>query len=203
MTPEERKAKKRERDKKYRETHKEEIKARHKAWRDKNREKLNKQAREKYRENPQAFQERKKKYVESHQEQVKESRKRYNIENRQKRSDYERIKRQTDPIYRFRKSSYNLIYSYARKKGYEGDKGVWEMVGCDFETFLSHIQSQFEEGMTMENYGHGKGQWNIDHIIPITAAENDEDIEKLNHYTNLRPMWATDNYKRPRGYIKR
>lgn len=188
--------KKAERDRLYRETHREEIKAMHKAWRDKNREYLNEKQREKYKENPQAFKERKDRYVNSHLEQVKESRRRYKEENRKKCADYERNRRHQDPIHRFRSSFVCLIRGYARKKGYTGSKKTWDMVGCDFDFFLAYIQSQFVDGMTMENYGHGQGKWNIDHIIPISTAQNDEDIERLNHYTNLRPMWATDNYKK-------
>ena len=187
-----------ERDKKYRETHKEEIKAMHKAWRDKNREHLNEKQREKYKENPQAFKERKERYVSSHTEEVKEARHRYKVENRKELAEYETNRRRSDPVYRFKSSFSGLIRGYIRKKGYTGNKKLWEIVGCDFDFFLSRIQSQFEDGMTMENYGHGEGKWNIDHIIPISTAQNDEDIERLNHYTNLRPMWATDNYRRPR-----
>lgn len=183
-------------NKKYRETHKEEIKATHKEWRDKNRERLNEQQKARYKENPQMFKDSKARYIASHEEQVKESRARYKAENRQKCTDYQRTKRQTDPIYRFRSSFVHLMSLYRKRTGYTGGKGTWEMVGCDFETFLVHIQSQFEEGMTMENYGHGEGCWNIDHIIPISAAKTDEDVERLNHYTNLRPMWAVDNYKK-------
>ena len=64
--------------------------------------------------------------------------------------------------------------------------------------FLEYIKSQFDEGMTLENYGHKGECWNIDHKIPICTAQTDDDLERLNHYTNLRPMWASDNYKRPR-----
>jgi hypothetical protein len=196
LTPEERKARKRERDKRYRETHKEQIKAIHKAWRDKNREYLNEKQREKYKENPQVFKKRNDKYRKSHLEQEKERRHRYKIENRQKCTDYQRNKRQTDPVYKFRSSFVHLIGLYRKKQNYTGNKGVWEIVGCDFETFLKYIQSQFTEGMTIENYGNTKEKWNIDHIEPIAKCKNDDDFERLNHYTNLRPLWVTENTRR-------
>jgi hypothetical protein len=187
-----------EQNKKYREANREKTKAYHKEWRDKHREQLNEKQRERYKENPDAFKERKARYVEAHLEDVKKSRKRYNEENRQKRTDYERTKRQTDPVYRFRTSFMCLISQYLRKRGYKGGKGVWEIVGCDFETFLQYIKSQFSEGMCLENYGHSGECWNIDHIIPISTAKNDDDLERLNHYTNLRPMWAHENYIKSR-----
>jgi hypothetical protein len=190
--------KKRESDRKYREAHSAEIKAYHKEWRDNNREHLNERQRERYKENPEAFKLRKDRYTNSHQAQVKEAHARYKRENRQRCTDYERNKRHSDPVYRFRTSVRCLIWGYARKKGYKGNKKTWELVGCDFDSFLVHIKSQFEDGMTLENYGHGEGQWNIDHIIPICTAKTDEDIERLNHYSNLRPMWATENYRKSR-----
>ena len=187
-----------EQNKKYREANREKIKTYHKEWRDSNREHLNEQQREKYKENPESFKARTDRYRETHQEEVKASRTRYNRENRQKRTDYERNKRRSDPVYKFRSSFTSLISQYLRKHGYKGDKRTWKVVGCDFDTFLEYITSQFEEGMTLENYGHKNGCWNIDHIIPICTAKTDEDLERLNHYTNLRPMWATDNYKKSR-----
>ena len=185
-----------EQNKKYRESHKEQIKDSHKAWRDNNADHVKEKAKENYHKNPQAHKARVDKYKASHIDQLKESRHRYKVENRQKCTDYQRLKRQSDPVYRFRSSFTHLMCLYRKKTGYTGGKGTWEMVGCDFETFLAHIQSQFEEGMTMDNYGHRGGCWNIDHIVPISAAKSNDDIERLNHYTNLRPMWASDNYKK-------
>lgn len=193
--------KKRESDRKYREAHRAEAKAYHKEWRDKNRDRLNERAREKYKENPQSFKDRKARYVCSHSEMVKESNKRYRAENKQKRTDYERIKRQTDPVYRFRTSFRCLIGGYLRKRGYKGGKTVWDVVGCDFDSFLAYITSLFEDGMTLDNYGPRGGCWNIDHIIPICTAKTDEDLERLNHYTNLRPMWASENYKKSKKVL--
>jgi hypothetical protein len=39
--------------------------------------------------------------------------------------------------------------------------------------------------------GDNKGRygWHIDHIVPI-AFGTTEEIYLLNHYTNLRPLWA-------------
>ena len=48
--------------------------------------------------------------------------------------------------------------------------------------------------MTWQN--HTKKGWHIDHIIPLISAKNNQDIEKLMHYTNLQPMWAQENLKK-------
>jgi hypothetical protein len=46
--------------------------------------------------------------------------------------------------------------------------------------------------MTLENHG----EWHLDHIIPISSAETEEDIMLLNHYTNFQPLWWYDNLKK-------
>ena len=64
-------------------------------------------------------------------------------------------------------------------------------LGCDIESFRWHLESQFQEGMTWENYG----EWEIDHIVPLSIF-NLEDIHQQKyafHYTNCQPLWKHDN----------
>lgn len=46
--------------------------------------------------------------------------------------------------------------------------------------------------MTLDNYG----EWHLDHIIPISSAKTEEEVIKLNHYTNFQPLWAEDNWNK-------
>ena len=62
-----------------------------------------------------------------------------------------------------------------------------------------HIESQFKDGMSWENHKHDG--WHIDHIIPLSSAKNEENVYKLCHYTNLQPLWATENYKKGKKII--
>ena len=51
--------------------------------------------------------------------------------------------------------------------------------------------------MNWNNYGLWNGElnygWDIDHIIPISSAKTEEEIIKLNHYSNLRPLCSQIN----------
>ena len=50
--------------------------------------------------------------------------------------------------------------------------------------------------MSWEN----QGKWHLDHIIPISSAKTEEDVIRLNHYTNFQPLWAEDNFKKGKKY---
>jgi len=51
------------------------------------------------------------------------------------------------------------------------------------------LESKFEDWMNWDNQGKYNGEfnygWDINHIIPISSAKTEDDIIKLNHYTNL------------------
>ena len=77
------------------------------------------------------------------------------------------------------------------------------ILGCPLNTFICHLQFQFKPNMTLENHGQGPGKWNMDHIIPISSAKTEEEIIKLNHYTNFQPLWWEENMaKGAKGIVK-
>jgi len=71
----------------------------------------------------------------------------------------------------------------------------FELVGADIEFVRFYLENQFTGEMTWDN--HGK-IWHIDHIIPICSFDLTilEEQKKCFHYTNLRPLLATDNLKK-------
>jgi hypothetical protein len=84
---------------------------------------------------------------------------------------------------------------YALKAG-QGKKvrRSHELLGCDSDEFVRHIESLFDKGMSWEN----KCQWHIDHIIPVSAFDltTEEGQQAAFHYTNLQPLWAHDNRRK-------
>lgn len=66
------------------------------------------------------------------------------------------------------------------------------MLGCDWEHLKAYIEAKFVSGMTWEN----RGSWHIDHVIPLASAKTVEEMERLCHYTNLQPLWASDNIRK-------
>jgi len=71
-----------------------------------------------------------------------------------------------------------------------------KLINCNIEFLKQHLEKQFTEGMSWDNYG----LWHIDHIRPCFSFDlsKPEEQAKCFHYTNLRPLWAIDNYKKGR-----
>lgn len=85
-------------------------------------------------------------------------------------------------------------FTRALKGGYKTGSAI-EALGCSIAYFKSHLERQFQEGMTWSNMGKGKGKWNIDHIIPLSSFDL-SDISQIKigcNYKNMRPLWQLDN----------
>jgi hypothetical protein len=71
---------------------------------------------------------------------------------------------------------------------------TFHMLGCTPQELILHIEKQFKPGMNWNNWSvHG---WHLDHIVPLDSGKNQEEVEKLCHYTNLQPLWAKENRKK-------
>jgi hypothetical protein len=64
-------------------------------------------------------------------------------------------------------------------------------VGCSQPDLIQWIEGQFLPGMGW----HNRAQWHVDHVVPVSAFDLHcaEQQGVAFHYTNLRPLWATEN----------
>jgi hypothetical protein len=83
-------------------------------------------------------------------------------------------------------------------KGIDKSKNTIKLLGCSIEQLKQHLESQFQPGMSWNNYG----QWHIDHIRPCVSFDLNIKEEQQNcfHYINLQPLWAMDNLKKGINY---
>ena len=150
--------------------------------------------RKKYREaNKEKFDEYSKKYREANKEKIADLNRQWIINNRAKRNiykkEYKKQKLHNDPLFKLTTNLRSLISGSLKRQGYKKGSKTEQILGCSFLDFKEYIEEQFTQGMNWANYG----QWHIDHIIPISVAENEAQILILNRYQNLRPLWADEN----------
>jgi len=131
---------------------------------------------------------------------ILESRKRHYYKYRSKILKHQlgrqKIRLKTDVSFRLIRRLRNRVY-YALKD-FRKDCTTIELLGCSVERFKSHLESQFQNGMTWKNYG----QWHVDHIRPCASFDLSDAIQlkKCFHYSNTQPLWAKDNIKKKDSY---
>jgi hypothetical protein len=96
-----------------------------------------------------------------------------------------------NPLIRLESAYRARILSAFKAKRIDKNSKTFNMLGCTPAQLKAHLESLFLPGMTWKNRGY-EG-WHVDHIIPLSSANSEEDLRKLCHYTNLQPLWAVDN----------
>ena len=178
-------------EKAYYEANKERISERGKKYYQENREAHLEQKKKYHQANRQAVLERNRKYWYANKERLLERNKKYREENREaireQRKNYRKLKHQ-DPRLKFKQSlSVRTVMAFSAK-GWSNPLSLDEVVG-GFESAFLHIESRLRSGMTWDNYG----SWELDHIVPLGSAEDDIHLIELCHFSNIQPLWASEN----------
>lgn len=142
-----------------------------------------------------------KEYRKTNASKIKHKRKEHYESNRdkiiQKVNDYNAKRYANDPVFKLKKNIQRGILKQLKANGYTKKSRTHEILGCSYEEFKQHIESQWESWMTWDNYGLYNGElnygWDLDHIIPLSSDKTEEGIISLNHYTNLQPLCSYIN----------
>jgi len=139
--------------------------------------------------------ENRKRYIKSYREKNK-------TEINRKFSIYERERKKKDPLFKLKKLIKSKILTALKGKSHKKKNSSKDILSCSYEEFKSYLESKFEFWMNWDNHGLWNGEfnfgWDIDHIIPISSAITEDDVLKLNHYSNLQPLCSHIN-----RYIKK
>lgn len=146
-------------------------------------------SRDRYKKNSKANLDSCKKWYEKNKEAKLQKCKKYRLENKDVYRKYMRNKRENNNLFRCSSGIRSLIIGCMRNGGFQKKTKTQQILGCSFEEFKSHLESQFKFGMSWEN----RNLWHIDHIMPVSMAKTYDEVVRLNHYNNLRPMWAHEN----------
>ncbi len=178
----------------YRENNKEKIVETSKIWYDTNKEVL----KTKRDENKEHIT----KYQKSYYQKIKDKRKKYIEVNKEKINEssrkYKKNRRQNDPLFKLSCNIGRNIRIGLKSKGLKKNSKTNIIIGCTFQELKEHLENQFEPWMSWENYGKYKNKefnygWDIDHVIPQSSSKTEDELLKLNHYTNLKPLCSYTN----------
>lgn len=139
--------------------------------------------------------ERMKQYAKKNFETLKEYKKIYAQSNTEKINDSYK-KRMNNIQYKKAHKIRVLTNKLLNRKTYRSQKIVF--VGCTAKYFREYIEKQFIKGMSWEK----RELWHIDHIKSLNSFNliDENEYKKACHYTNVRPLFVSDNLKRQKEY---
>ena len=140
-----------------------------------------------------------KEYYQNNKEKILNYCKEWNINNKDRRNEYNKQRLNNNPIIKLSSYMRSKISTGITKFNGVKQSSTLDILGLkSWEEFKTYIENNWLEDMSWENYGIGKNNqtWHIDHTIPLASADSLEEVKKLNYYTNLKPMWGSDNIRK-------
>lgn len=113
-------------------------------------------------------------------------------QNREKLNKHKVNRRKKDYLFNMKERLIGRLSNALKYKNWKKNDSITKSVGCTPEFLCKYIESKFKPGMNWDN----RHLWHLDHITPLSSAKTEEELLKLNHYTNLQPLWAEDNLKK-------
>lgn len=179
-----------ENSKKFYEKNKEYLKKKSKLYRDNNPEIIKNY----YKKNRETIKAQQKKYKETNSHKNKTANKRSKI------NFWQANKRKTDILFKIRGNIRSLISQCIIKQGFSKNTKTYNILGCTYDEFKTHIESKWDSWMNWDNYGAyrvgGDRTWNIDHKIPMASAKTEIEAIYLNNYLNLGPLCSKENLQK-------
>ncbi len=170
----------------------EQFKKTSKERRIKNRERINEKKREFYYKNREKILAAQKQEILENNEEFNRKRKESRLRNLEYRRAYDRAyskkRRENDIGFRLLTNLRARVRLAVRGK----NNTTRELLGCDIEYFIKHLENQFTSEMSWENYG---SYWSIDHIKACQTFDlTDESQQKICfNWNNCRPLPIGEN----------
>jgi len=133
--------------------------------------------------------------------------KNYYRNNKKKIAAYNKKRRRDNYLVLLKETIASSIYKSIKQNNFYKKKKTVDILGCTVDEFRKHIEKQFENWMSWDNYGNlcetlePNCSWDLDHIIPISSAKNEEEIYALNHWSNFQPLCSYINRNIKRNNI--
>lgn len=144
-----------------------------------------------YNKNKELHKNKMKLYYLANREDILEKKRTYKQENKDKIKEYEKkhsIERyKNDSLFLLCRRIRSLVSMSLKEKGYKKNSKIEIIIGIPLQKFFQYL------GEKPSPNSH------LDHICPCSQAQNEEELIKLQHYTNFRWLSAEENmYKSDR-----
>lgn len=111
---------------------------------------------------------------------------------------YRRAATESDIGFRLRINLANRINQAVRYVWGHKSARTLDLLGCTILELRTHLEGQFQPGMSWGNYGYGDDKWHIDHVRPCALFDLTDPAQQRAcfNYKNLQPLWQPDNFRK-------
>jgi hypothetical protein len=107
--------------------------------------------------------------------------------------NYERNRRREDPKYRLGARTRTALWTCLKERNVAKYRSTFDLLGYTLEELMNHLEKQFTEGMSWDNYG----EWHVDHKLPMSIFQfetvEDREFKICWSLDNLQPLWGIEN----------
>ena len=156
-----------------------------KKYREKNKEIIKQKNKKRYNDYYEKYKDYHKKYMITWKQNNKDKLKKYY------KNDYN--KRMSNGISHMKEIIRKEVTRSFRVKSKKKNNHTIEIIGCDIEFLTNYLISTYEKNYNEKWNWEYLSKVHVDHIIPLKTAKTENDIIRLNHYTNLQLLKVEDN----------
>jgi hypothetical protein len=132
-------------------------------------------------------------------ERYKQNNQRWRKNNTDNLKLYNAKRRQSNMLIKLHKDIRSLIYHSLRNRNLPKTSKTTTIVGCSIELLKNHLEYSF--WLNYGRYPTHDDKLHIDHIIPVSTVTTEDELIKLNHYSNLQYLLASDNISKGNRYL--
>ena len=191
----------------YYQDNKEKYKQSNIIWQENNREYRKNISKEYYKKNKEYIRKQHQKWNENNKEKRKiydqknkHIRQKYYKENKEriikKTGEYTKERIKTDPLFKLTCSIRTNIGNSLIKSGYTKKAKSYNILKCEYDFFMNWLN-----GLASNGHTYGIGELHLDHVIPISLAETEDEAILLSHYSNYQLLSADENLAKSNRYV--
>ena len=109
---------------------------------------------------------------------------------------YQKKRLDTDLLFKLGHRIRTTIYLSIKRLEYSKKTKTYNILKCDYNFFM-----QWLNGLASNGYTYGIGDLHLDHVIPISLAETEDEAILLSHYSNYQLLSAADNLAKSNRYV--
>jgi hypothetical protein len=148
--------------------------------------------------------EKEKKRLALYRKKNKDKRKIYDKKHREKhrekinkyKSKWYKEKQKIDTVFKLSNNIRANIANSLKKNGYNKKTKTYNILKCDYDFFMQWLNRVASNG-----YQYGFGNLELDHVVPISLAETEDEAILLNHYSNYQLLSADENQSKSNRYV--